>query len=163
MIQAQNDIDAAQAQLSAALGYSDQRTFHLQDQPLPDAPPSDFAALLEQALKDRPELIGSRFDAASAHAFATAQRDLWFPTLSAAGSAGLTPYGRQSCSAICGGRVQLEHSDFQRSPFWVVAERSELQGEGAGRFSKQPGESDCAGRSHGVAQCERGVSAVVCH
>jgi len=93
LIQAQNDIDAAQAQLSAALGYGDQHTFHLQDQPLPDAPPTDFAALLEEALRDRPELIGSRFDAASAHAFATAQRDLWFPTLSAVGSAGLTPYG----------------------------------------------------------------------
>jgi outer membrane protein len=93
LIQAQNDVDAAQAQLSAALGYSDQHTFHLQDQPAPGEPPAEFAALLEQALRDRPELIGLRFDAASAHAFATAQRDLWFPTLSAAGSAGLTPYG----------------------------------------------------------------------
>jgi outer membrane protein len=93
LIQAQNDVDAAQANLSAALGFGDQRTFQVQDEALPGAPPADFADLLQQALMNRPELIGMRLDAASAHAFATAQRDLWFPTLSAAGSAGLTPYG----------------------------------------------------------------------
>ena len=93
LIQAQNDVDAAQAQLSAALGDSSERTFALQEEPLPAAPPSDFASVVEQALRDRPELIGQRLDAASAHAYATAERDLWFPTLSAAGSAGLVPYG----------------------------------------------------------------------
>jgi outer membrane protein len=91
LIQAQNDVDAAQAQLAAALGYGDQRTFQVQDQALPGAPSSDFADLLQQALMNRPELVGLRLDAASAHAYATAQRDLWFPTLSAAASAGLTP------------------------------------------------------------------------
>jgi outer membrane protein len=48
--------------------------------------------MLQQALLNRPELIGLRLDAASARAYATAERDLWFPTLSAAGSAGLVPY-----------------------------------------------------------------------
>ena len=93
LIQAQNDVDAAQAGLAAALGYGAQQTFQLQDEPLPEAPPTDFADLLQQALMNRPELIGLRLDAESAHAYATAERDLWFPTLSAAGSAGLTPYG----------------------------------------------------------------------
>lgn len=93
LIQAQNDVDAAQAALSAALGYSDQRTFQLQEEPMPAAPSTDFADLLQQALMNRPELVGLRLDAESAHAYATAERDLWFPTLSAAGSAGLTPYG----------------------------------------------------------------------
>lgn len=93
LVQAQNDVDAAQAQLSAALGYGDQRAFHLQEQPLPAAPPTDFAPLLQQAIANRPELVGLRLDAASAHAYATAERDLWLPTLSAAGTAGLTPFG----------------------------------------------------------------------
>ena len=60
---------------------------------MPSAPPTDVADLLQQALMNRPELIGLRLDAESAHAYATAERDLWFPTLSAAGAAGLTPYG----------------------------------------------------------------------
>jgi outer membrane protein len=93
LIQAQNDVDAAQAQLSAALGFGDQRTFHLAEEPMPAAPPVDFADLLNEAVKNRPELVGLRLDAESAHAYATAERDLWFPTLSAAGSAGLTPFG----------------------------------------------------------------------
>jgi len=94
LIQAQNDLQASFAQLSAALGYSDERTFHLADEPLPPAPPADFAGLIEEALRDRPELIGQRLDANSAHTYATAQRDLWFPTISAVGAAGLVPYNQ---------------------------------------------------------------------
>jgi outer membrane protein len=93
LIQTQNDVDASFAQLSAALGYADQRTFELAEQPLPPAPPSDVNELIEQALRDRPELIGQRLNADSAHDYATAERDLWLPTLSAAGAAGLTPEG----------------------------------------------------------------------
>ncbi len=93
LIQAQNDVDASYAELSAALGYGDQHTFQLMDEPLPPAPPSNFSDLLQQAIKNRPELISLRLDADSAHTYATAERDLWFPTISAAGAAGLTPYG----------------------------------------------------------------------
>ena len=93
LVQAQNDQDASQAQLSAALGYGNQRTFHLDEEPLPPAPATDFAALLQDAFMNRPELVSLRLDANSAHAYATAERDLWFPTISAAGSAGLTPVG----------------------------------------------------------------------
>ena len=96
LIQAQNDLEASFAQLSAAMGYSSPRSFNLTEEPLPPTPPSDFAALLEQALRDRPELIGQRLDANSAHAYATAQRDLWFPTISAVGVAGLVPYDQAS-------------------------------------------------------------------
>ena len=38
LIQAQNDLQASFAQLSAALGYSDERTFNLTDEPLPPLP-----------------------------------------------------------------------------------------------------------------------------
>ncbi len=93
LLQAQNDLDTSYADLSTALGYGDERTFQLVDEPLPTAPPSAFSDLLQQAVKNRPDLISLRLDAASEHSYATAERDLWFPTISAAGSAGLTPYG----------------------------------------------------------------------
>jgi outer membrane protein len=93
LIQSQNDVDASYSQLSEALGYGEQRTFELTDEPLPSAPPSDFTDVLQQALKNRPELISLRLDANAAQSYATAERDLWFPTISAAGAAGLTPYG----------------------------------------------------------------------
>jgi len=93
LVQAQNDLDTSYAQLSAALGYGDQRTFQLAEEPMPSAPPVDFSDMLQQALRNRPDLRSLRLDAASAHSYATAERDLWFPTISAAGSAGLTPVG----------------------------------------------------------------------
>ncbi len=93
LIQAQNDVESSFAQLSAALGYARERPFQLVEQPLPPAPPADVDQLIQQAMANRPELIGRRFDVDSAHSYATAERDLWFPTLSAAGSAGLTPEG----------------------------------------------------------------------
>lgn len=93
LIQAQNDLDSSFAQLSAALGYSDQRTFQLTEQALPPAPPPDINQLIQEAMADRPELIGQRLNVNSARSYATAERDLWFPTLSAAGVAGVTPEG----------------------------------------------------------------------
>jgi outer membrane protein len=93
LIQAQNDLQSSFARLSAALGYSDQRTYQLSEEPLPAAPPADVASLIQQALKDRPELVSQRLDVSSAQSYATAERDLKLPTVSALGAAGLTtPY-----------------------------------------------------------------------
>jgi outer membrane protein len=92
LVQAQNDLQSAYAQLSDALGYSDQRTFQLVDEPLPGGPPPDVAPLLTEAFQNRPELISQGLDLKSAQSYATAERDLWFPTISAAGVAGLVPY-----------------------------------------------------------------------
>jgi outer membrane protein len=91
LIQAQNDLQSSFARLSAALGYSEQRTFQLAEEPLPAAPPPDVASLIQQALKDRPELISQRLDVDSAQSYASAERDLKLPTVSALGSAGLAP------------------------------------------------------------------------
>jgi outer membrane protein len=91
LIQAQNDVQASFAQLSAALGDSGLRTFQLAEEPLPSAPPADVGALIQQALRDRPEVIGQRLGVQSAQSYATAERDLWFPTVSAVGVAGLVP------------------------------------------------------------------------
>jgi outer membrane protein len=92
LVQAQNDLQASYAQLSDALGFADQRTFQLTDQPLPPAPPADLGTLIAQAMQNRPELVSRRLDVNSAQSYATAERDLWFPTISAVGTAGLTPY-----------------------------------------------------------------------
>jgi len=92
LIQAQNDVQSSFANLSTALGYADQRTFALAEVPVPPAPPTDLASLIQQALQNRPELVGQRLDVSSAQTYATAERDLNFPTVSALGAAGLTPF-----------------------------------------------------------------------
>jgi outer membrane protein len=92
LIQAQNGVEASYADLSTALGYADERTFTLAEEPIPPAPSPDVSELISQALQNRPELVSRRLDVSSAQSYATAERDLWLPTISAVGAAGLTPY-----------------------------------------------------------------------
>jgi outer membrane protein len=92
LIQAQNDVQASNAELSDALGYSDQRTFQLVDQLLPASPPADVTPLIREALQSRPELICQDLNVKSAQSFAAAERDLSFPTISVLGTTGLIPY-----------------------------------------------------------------------
>ena len=92
LIQAQNGLQASFAELTAALGFSDQRTYNLADQTQTPAPPMDLPSLIQQAIMNRPELVSQRFEVSSAQTFATAERDLWFPTISLIGAAGLIPF-----------------------------------------------------------------------
>lgn len=96
LIQAQNDLQVSFAELSTALGYANQRTFTLSDQPLPTSALPDVSQSIAQALQDRPELIGERLEVNSAKDYATAERDLYLPTISAVGVAGLTPYHEEA-------------------------------------------------------------------
>jgi outer membrane protein len=91
LIQAQNDLQSSFARLSAALGYSDLRTFQLNDEPMPAAPPVEVSGLVQQALRDRPELVSQRLAVSSSQSYAIAERDLKLPTVTAIGTAGLTP------------------------------------------------------------------------
>ena len=91
LIQAQNNLQASYADLSFALGYADQKIFILADESAPAAPPAEITLLISQAMQNRPELIGGRLGVSSAQSYAAAERDLWFPTISAVGVAGLTP------------------------------------------------------------------------
>ena len=98
LIQANNDVDASFAQLSDALGYSDERTFVLAEEPAPSTAPAALPDFIQQALRDRPELVGQRLNANAAHSYATAERDLWLPTISAIGTAGLIPFRQDTLS-----------------------------------------------------------------
>jgi outer membrane protein len=99
LIQARNDVQSSFADLSVALGYEDQRSFVLADQPPQPSPPADFAPLLQEALQNRPELIGQDLNVKSAQSYATAERDLWLPTISAVGVAGLIPYRQDTLAS----------------------------------------------------------------
>ena len=91
LVQAQNDLQASYAALADALGYADERVFQLSEVENPAGPPADETTAIQQALRDRPELIGGRLEVSSAQSYVTAERDLWLPTISAVGVAGLTP------------------------------------------------------------------------
>jgi outer membrane protein len=98
LVQTQNDLQASYAELSAALGYSDQRVFELAELETPANPPANEAAMIQDALRDRPELIGQKLNVSSAQSYVVAERDLSLPSISAVGAAGLTPVHQQELS-----------------------------------------------------------------
>ncbi len=91
LVQAQNDLEAGNAELSASLGYADERSIELADEPLPATPLPDLTQAVAEALRDRPEIaaLGLRRDAAER--YARAARDLWLPSVSLLGGAGIVP------------------------------------------------------------------------
>ncbi len=99
LIQAQNNLQGSYADLTRALGFADQRTYSLTEPAQAPAPPGDLTTLIQQALMNRPELISQQFEVNSAQTFATAERDLWLPTISAVGAAGLIPFHQATAAA----------------------------------------------------------------
>lgn len=91
LIDAQNQIRASFAELSAALGSRDDQVYDLAEESMPTTPPAEPAQLIDQAMRDRPELAGARLRHDQAVRFATAERDLKLPTVSAVGAAGVAP------------------------------------------------------------------------
>jgi outer membrane protein len=92
LLEARNNYDAALAGLSAILGYPDQQNFQLVEEPQTlTQPSSDVEPLILQAMRQRPEITAFQFDVESAHKNASAEHDLWRPTISALGVSGLAP------------------------------------------------------------------------
>ena len=91
LYQAQSDFSAAQARLSAALGYERTQAFTLAEESLPGAPAPDADPLITEALSQRPELASLSLNRDAAHRFAEAEKDLRNPTISAMGTAGTVP------------------------------------------------------------------------
>jgi outer membrane protein len=93
-LDAQNNLDAAKAALTAVLGYDKPMGFQLIDDagPLPTLPP-DPDALVAQAIQNRPDLQSLRLSEQAALKFSKAQREQLLPTFNALGTVGGTPVG----------------------------------------------------------------------
>jgi outer membrane protein len=92
LLEAQNNYQGALASLSAILGYSDEQSFQLVEEPPNNAPPAlDVLPLIQQALKQRPEVAALQDEVEAAQKFGSAEHDLWRPTVSALGVVGESP------------------------------------------------------------------------
>jgi len=91
LVNAESDVEAAQAELAAALGLQERQQFVLADPVGLLEPPPDPAALVRNSLAARPELLSLRADRAAADQFSLAEQDLRKPTVSALGSFGYIP------------------------------------------------------------------------
>jgi outer membrane protein len=93
-LNAQNNLDAAKAALSAVLGYDKQMDFQLVDDKTSLPPlPASSEALIVQAIQNRPDLQSLRFNEQAAQKFSKAQHEQLLPTISALGVVGGTPVG----------------------------------------------------------------------
>jgi outer membrane protein len=91
LIQAQSDYDASFALLNAALGSNSDQVYTLAEEPIPPALIDGVAVLVNQAIRDRPDLLSLRLSRDADFKFADAERTLWYPTVSSIAAAGVTP------------------------------------------------------------------------
>ena len=92
LLDAQNNVNAAEASLSAVLGSQSLQNFQLVEDTTPiAAPPDNVDDLISTAFTMRPEILSLEFQSESAQRFQKAERDLLFPDIRALGVVGDTP------------------------------------------------------------------------
>jgi outer membrane protein len=96
LVQAQNDLKSAEAELAAAMGLPSQTDFTLSQEPLPAALPDRLEPLIQDAIQNRPELKSLRLEQNAAERFAKAEHLLFLPTIGALGVVGVVPAGEQT-------------------------------------------------------------------
>ena len=93
LVQAQNDLKAAEADLATAIGLPNEAGFDLAEEPMPPQLPDQVADLIRQALQNRPELKDLRLEQSAAERFTKAEHALYFPSIGVVGTAGFVPTG----------------------------------------------------------------------
>ena len=91
LLRSQDQVRAAFAELTRALGAQQEMNYKLTDEPLPPSPPIDAESLVVQAYTNRPDLLSLQLQRDAAVKFERAERDLSFPTVSLVGVAGAIP------------------------------------------------------------------------
>jgi outer membrane protein len=89
----ENDLKAAFADLSAALGSQDEQTFDLVEDALPVIELPDQSELIKEALSKRPDLRALEFERDAARQFLKAEKALKLPSVAGLWSAGWVPSG----------------------------------------------------------------------
>jgi len=98
LLRSQDQVRAALAELTRALGTDQMANYKLTDEPLPPGPPSDADSLVAQAYASRPDYLSIQLQRDAAVKLARAERDLSFPTVSLVGAGGAIPEIKQILS-----------------------------------------------------------------
>jgi outer membrane protein len=92
LLDAENNVNGAQAALSAVLGFQGVQNFQLAEDTSAIAPPADNVDdLIATAFTMRPEILALEFQSESARKFQKAEGDLLLPDIRALGAVGDTP------------------------------------------------------------------------
>jgi outer membrane protein len=99
LVEAQSDVRARFADLTAAMGESGDVTYTLVDPTQAAAPPPGLATLADEALRARPDLVSARLDADAARRYVSAQAALARPVVSFLGAAGVSPWRQDALAS----------------------------------------------------------------
>jgi outer membrane protein len=91
LFQAENQIRAAFANLSAAMGNEKDEEYALVEEPMPEPLEHSADPLIAKALRQRPELASLRLSVNAASSFAASEKRLWLPSIGLIGAAGALP------------------------------------------------------------------------
>jgi outer membrane protein len=92
LLDAQNNVNAAETTLSAVLGFQSLQSLQLVEDSTPiTQPPDNVDDLITSAFTMRPEILALEFQSQSAQRFQRAERDLLLPDIRALGVVGVTP------------------------------------------------------------------------
>jgi outer membrane protein len=86
-----NDLDAGYAQLANLMGAPEKRSYRLVEEPVPPVVSTNMADFVQQALRNRPDLLSLRNEQEASLRQAKAERAARFPVVAAVGSAGGSP------------------------------------------------------------------------
>jgi outer membrane protein len=132
LLSAQNNVSAASADLSNALGLRERQTFTFAAAETPDAPPADVSPLVQQALMQRPEILSARADLSGARKFTEAEKELRNPTISALATAGGIPVREDPLtSRYAAAGVNVNIPIFNGHLFTARAREAEYQAQAA--------------------------------
>jgi outer membrane protein len=133
LFRAQNDIRAATAELSAAMGFETPQEFTLAEEAIPSPLAGDAETLVCDALASRPELIALRLQSDAAQRLADGEKSLRFPTLSLLGTAGVLPIRDEHLRGkYAGGGLNLSIPVFNGNLFAARHAEAELRAKSIG-------------------------------
>lgn len=143
-IDAQNQYDAAIADLNEVLGTTDATRFTLSDDPAPPAPVASSAeAVINLALQQRPDLLAAKRTHDADERFAQAQKEQLLPTLSGLAVAGYTPWAPNTATNTFfledwygAAGVNLEIPLFNGFKFHAEAEEAALRAKASSEQSR---------------------------
>jgi outer membrane protein len=88
---AQNDLEAAFAQLDNLLAERQPKRYRLTEEPMPAQLSTNVSEYVQEGLRSRPDLMSLRNQRDASLKFAKGERAARYPTISAVGSAGVVP------------------------------------------------------------------------
>jgi outer membrane protein len=130
---AQNDLDAASAQLSNLLGLRTVVNYKLLEEPLPAEVSTNVYDFIQRALRFRPDLLSLRNQQDASLRLARAERDARLPSVSAVGSAGVSPIHDSALpDNYAAGGVVVNVPIFAGGLYVARQKEAELQAQAAG-------------------------------